>query len=288
MGVEITVTPEGIIMTAENMTNAGPTEWSSELAAACSACRTGGAILLDWAKRFTAREKSRANMVTEADLASQKAIFEELTLAFPAYGFLGEEDAGHDQQTASKFDGSRWIVDPLDGTGNYVHQFPYYAVSIGLEHDGQLVVGAIYDPTRDELFSAARGAGAFLNENPITVSCNDTLAESFCVASLPVGSDGDNIAVRRFLGVIPKAQTVQRTGSAALNLCGVACGRIDAFWSTSLNPWDMAAGVVIVREAGGTVTKCNESDFDLFTKDLLATNGLSLHSEVSNELQAVN
>lgn len=260
------------------------TDWTPQLKAACRACRTGGAILLDWAKRFTPKEKSKANMVTEADLASQNAIFEELAAVFPDYGFLGEEDADHEQETSTTFNGSRWIVDPLDGTGNYVHQFPYYAVSIGLEHKGELVAGAIYDPTRDEMFAAASGAGAFLNDTAITVSSNDKLADAFCVASLPVASDGKNIAVRRFLEVIPHAQTVQRTGSAALNLCGVACGRIDAFWSTSLNPWDMAAGVVIVREAGGSVTQCDQADFDLFTKDLLSTNGLALHAEVSQRL----
>lgn len=262
-------------------------DWSKELEAACSACRTGGGILQDWAKRFTAKEKSRANLVTEADLASQKAIFEELSGRFPDYGFLGEEDAGHEQQTSASFQGNRWVVDPLDGTGNYVHQFPYYAVSIGLEHDGELVVGAIYDPTRDEMFAAATGQGATLNGQPISTSGSDSLSEAFCVASLPVGSDGNNQAVRRFLEIIPHAQTVQRTGSAALNLCGVASGRIDVFWSTSLNPWDMAAGVVIVREAGGSVTRCDQGEFNLFTKDLLATNGTATHAEVSKRLMAV-
>lgn len=262
-------------------------DWNNELAAAESACRTGGAILQEWAEKFTAQEKSRSNMVTEADFASQRAIYEELTAKFPTYGFLGEEETGQEQTKSAEFTGCRWVVDPLDGTGNYVHQFPYYAVSIGLEHDGELVVGAIFDPTRDEMFSACHGGGAKRNNSPINVSGNDRLADSFCVASLPVASDGKNQAIHRFLEVIPHAQTVQRTGSAALNLCYVACGRIDAFWSTSLQPWDMAAGVVIVREAGGIVSRCDTETFDLFTKDLLATNGSAMHTELSERLIAV-
>lgn len=262
--------------------------WELEQRAAEQACRTGGQILLEWAERFTATEKSRANMVTEADLASQEAIYQELTAAFPSYGFLGEEDTGIEQQTSSQFLGTRWIVDPLDGTGNYVHQFPYYAVSIGLEHDSELVVGAIYDPTRDEMFSARVGSGATRNGQTIHVSSVPSLGEAFCVASLPVATSPKNVAVKRFLNVIPHAQTVQRTGSAALNLCYVACGRIDGFWSTSLNPWDMAAGVVIVREAAGKVTKCDDGSFDLFTKDLLASNASGVHGELRSILTESN
>ena len=261
-----------------------------ELSAARAACRTGGAILQEWAEKFTAKEKSPSNLVTEADLASQRAIFEELTAAFPDCGFLGEEDTGQEQRAG---DGRpRWVVDPLDGTGNYVHGFPYYAVSIGLEVEGRCVVGAIFDPTRDEMFSAVAGRGAWLNkqqtgEADIRPTETAALSEAFCVASLPVDTTGKNIAVKRFLEVIPHAQTVQRTGSAALNLCYTACGRIDAFWSTSLNPWDMAAGVVIVREAGGRVTQCGRGDFDLYVKDLLASNGTPLHEELSRRLTAV-
>ena len=238
--------------------------------AADEAARIGGAILQDWATRFTAREKSPANLVTEADLASQKAIFDYLHERFPDDRFVGEEDLGDD--APAQGDGSyQWYVDPLDGTGNYVHGFPYYAVSIGLACHGRLHSGHIFDPTRGEMFAATVGGGAFLNGQPMQVAHCDTLGDAFCVASLPVATDPENIALERFLRVAPRVQTVQRTGSAALNLCYVACGRIDAFWSTSLSPWDKAAGVVLVQEAGGTISACGGGPFDLHVRDVLAT-----------------
>ena len=249
-----------------------------------TAARIGGDILQEWSAKFTAREKSPANLVTEADLASEKAIFEHINSRFPDHRFLGEEGL-------LKNDGNspyRWIIDPLDGTSNYVHGFPYYAVSIGLEFDGTLILGAIYDPTRNEMFAGLAGFGATLNDRAIQVSANETLASSMCMASLPVKTSRDQLAVRRFLDVIEVAQTVQRTGSAALNLCSVACGRIDAFWSTSLKPWDMAAGAVIVREAGGTVTRCSDESFVVDESDLLATNGTELHKELSQRLTSLD
>ena len=242
---------------------------NARFAAAEEAARIGGAILQDWRKRFTAREKSPANLVTEADFASQKAIFELLHGRFPDDRFIGEEDLG--AQGVPQGDGAyEWYVDPLNGTGNYVHGFPYYAVSIGLAYHGKLHAGHVYDPTRDEMFAARIGGGAYLNGRPMRVASCDRMPDAFCVASLPVATDPENIALERFLRVAPQVQTVQRTGSAALNLSYVAAGRIDAFWSTSLSPWDKAAGVVLVREAGGSITKCDGSDFDLHTRDVLA------------------
>ncbi|MEZ6058671.1 MAG: inositol monophosphatase family protein [Planctomycetaceae bacterium] len=240
------------------------------------AARIGGAILEDWGARFTAREKSPANLVTEADLASERAIHEHLVAQFPSHRFLGEEGL-HSGAADSPY---RWIIDPLDGTSNYVHRFPYYAVSIGLEYLGELVVGVIYDPNRDEMFSAAMGCGATMNGADIAPSLTSSIGEAMCVASLPVKVTRDHIAIQRFLKVLDEAQTVQRTGSAALNLCCVACGRIDAFWSSSLKPWDMAAGVVIVREAGGDVTRGDGQAFDVNRPDLLATNGTALQARL--------
>lgn len=244
------------------------------------AARIGGSILQDWAGRFTTREKSPANLVTEADLASEKAIFEYIDSHFPGHRFLGEEGLQRDAGDSPY----RWIIDPLDGTSNYVHRFPYYAVSIGLEQNDEMIVGAIFDPTRDEMFTAIQGSGAHLNGEPIRASINSTLQSAMCMASLPVKVLRDDLAVRRFLDVLEKAQTVQRTGSAALNLCGVAAGRIDAFWSTSLKPWDMAAGILITREAGGHVTKCTGNEFSVHHPDLLATNGTELHAELVHTL----
>lgn len=243
------------------------------LAVASQAARIGGAVLQDWASRFTAREKSPANLVTEADLASQTAIFEYIESQTPGHSFLGEE--GLCRGGDSPF---RWIIDPLDGTSNYVHRFPYYAVSIGLEYASELVVGVIFDPNRDELFAASLGRGATLNGKPIAVSTEDDAARAMCVASLPIRAAADHPAVRRFVHALRQVQTVQRTGSAALNLCCVACGRVDGFWSTSLNPWDQAAGALIVREAGGSVSKLDGSEFDVQLPDLLATNGTPLHA----------
>ena len=254
------------------------------LAVAEEAARIGGEILQDWSHRFTSREKSPANLVTEADFASEQAIFQYIQSYYSEHRFLGEEGLLKDH-TDSPF---RWIIDPLDGTSNYVHGFPYYAVSIGLEHDGNLIVGAIYDPSRDEMFSAAIGHGAHLNRAAIQVSETNQLSNAMCMASLPVKSTRDHISVRRFLEVLESAQTVQRSGSAALNLCAVASGRIDAFWSTTLNPWDMAAGVVIVREAGGLVTTGQDQPFDVQIPDLLCSNGTELHRQIVNCLARVS
>ena len=196
---------------------------------------------------------------------------------FPTIGFLGEEGLNRSEGDSDV----RWIIDPLDGTSNYVHGFPYYAVSIGVEQAGELVAGAVFDPTRDEMFAAATGQGATLNGEPIAVSSAGELSHALCMASLPVKSDRSHPAVQSFLRVLEAAQHVQRTGSAALNLCGVACGRVEAFWSTSLKPWDMAAGAVLVREAGGKVTTTEDADFDVNHPSILASNGSRLHSELS-------
>lgn len=250
------------------------------LETACEAARLGGAILQDWRDRFTAREKRPADLVTEADVAAEKAIFELIHQRFPGHRFLGEEGLNRNDGDSP----IRWIIDPLDGTSNYVHGFPYYAVSIGIEQDGELHGGAVFDPTRDELFAASRGGGATLNGQTITVSSEGDLSNALCMASLPVKTDRGHPAVQSFLRVLEAAQHVQRTGSAALNLCGVACGRIEAFWSTSLKPWDMAAGAVIVEEAGGVVTTISNSGFDVDQPDILASNGSELHFALSRLL----
>jgi myo-inositol-1(or 4)-monophosphatase len=253
------------------------------LQAAEDAARLAGQILRSWSSRFTVREKSRSNLVTEADLASQTAIADLLRGRFPQHGLLGEEDLGHDRANTEY----RWIIDPLDGTTNYVHGFPYYAVSIGLEHRGELIAGVVYDPVRDELFMAAKGEGASLNRRPLRCSDVSALNQAMVIASLPVGTEAADVAVKRFLKVLPHAQTVQRTGSAALNLAYLAAGRLDGFWSSSLKPWDMAAGVVLVAEAGGLTTQMNGKPFQLYQSDLLATNGKVVHQELSNLLSSL-
>lgn len=240
------------------------------------AARLGGRILQEWRAKFTAREKSPKNLVTEADIASQQAILQFILARYPDHQFLGEEDLCRAGSAPY-----RWIIDPLDGTSNYVHGFPYYAVSIAVECAGELVAGAVFDPNRDELFSAARGAGATRNGERMEVSSPRELSQALCMASLPMKANRADPPVQRFLKLLEAAQHVQRTGSAALNLCGVACGRVDAFWSTSLMPWDMAAGVLLVREAGGVVTATDGGVFDVNKPDLLASNGPPLHDAVA-------
>ncbi len=247
---------------------------------AIEAARIGGGVLNEWSSKFTVSEKSPANLVTEADFASQQAIHSHIHGRYPTHGFLGEE--GLVQEADSS--GYRWVIDPLDGTSNYVHGFPYYAVSIALEQNGELIVGVIFDPNRNELFAARIGSGATLNGASIRTSTIEQLNSAMVVASLPVAVDPTDKAVQRFLTVMPHVQSVQRTGSAALNLAYVATGRIEAFWSTSLKPWDVAAGALIVQEAGGNVSKLDGSNLDIAVPSLLASNGPQIHDELQGIL----
>jgi len=249
--------------------------------AAEEAARIGGQVLRHWSSKFTVREKSRANLVTEADDASQQAIHDFLSRRYPQHGFLGEEGLDEARPQSS----FRWVIDPLDGTTNYVHGFPYYAVSIGLEQNGELIAAAVYNPTSEEMFLAAVGQGAWLNRQPLRCTGIESLSEAMLIGSLPVASDPNDISVQRFVRMIGQAQTVQRTGSAALNLAFLAAGRIEGFWSTSLKPWDMAAGVLLVTEAGGKVTRLDGGPFRLMEPDLLASNGTALHEALSHWLR---
>jgi len=251
---------------------------------ASEAARAAGEVLQQWAHKFTVREKGPANLVTEADYAAQATIVDLIRSRFPDHGILAEEGLDESPRDQS----FRWIIDPLDGTSNYVHRFPYYAVSIGLEYQGQIVLGVIFDPNRDELFSAERNQGAWLNGRPIRPSLVTALAQAFVVASLPSATSGRDPSVLRLLRVLPHAQSLQRTGSAALNLAYVACGRMDAFWSSSLKPWDVAAGSLLVTEAGGVITRMDGDAFDPMLPDLLASNGSALHQELQELLTPVN
>ncbi|QDT65376.1 inositol monophosphatase family protein [Calycomorphotria hydatis] len=261
-----------------NTETAMSVDWQAVLDVGVTAARQAGDILLDWSDRFTVREKGRADLVTEADFASQEAIVKIIAEAFPEHGLLGEE--GLEQPAKPGTPDICWVIDPLDGTSNYVHGFPYYAVSIGITQDGETLAGVVYDPQAKEMFTAAPGVGAFRNEKPIQVSNCETLEQALLVASLPRNTDPKDPAVRRFLTALPEAESVQRTGSAALNLCNVACGRLDGFWSSSLKPWDMAAGAALVKEAGGVISTIAGEEFDVSRPDLLVTNGSSLHSEL--------
>jgi myo-inositol-1(or 4)-monophosphatase len=264
-----------------NSSEQGSSAQLAYLSTAIDAAHVGGSILQDWIGRFSVREKSRANLVTEADEASQTAIVQFLKNRFPQHGFLGEENL-NDRNTATE---AFWIIDPLDGTSNYVHGFPYYAVSIALWLHDHIEVGVIFDPTRNETFAASFGNGATLNGLPIKTSGETELKTAMAMASLPVATNPENPAVKRFLSALTKLQTVQRSGSAALNLAYVASGRIDCFWSSSLHPWDVAAGALLVAETGGSITKLDGSKIDIFVPDLLSAATASLGRELVTALR---
>ena len=245
-----------------------------------AAARAGGAVLLDWAGRFSVREKGRADLVTEADLASQEIVRERLLSAFPLHGFLGEENSSIPSRDA----GYRWIVDPLDGTTNYVHGIPNYCVSIALEQEGRLVVGAVFDPVGEECFTAAAGQGAWLNGQPLRVSELTQLDQAVVAMSLPPDIERDDVELRQFLEVVVKAQSMRRMGSSALNLCYVAAGRFDAYWSSSTKVWDIAAGVLMVREAGGLVISPEGGELDLHRPRFVAASSQPLADELRSVL----
>lgn len=244
------------------------------------AARAAGEVLLDWAGRVEVREKGPADLVTEADLAAQEAIRQAVLGAFPSHGFLGEENAS----IPSGHDGYRWIVDPLDGTTNYVHGIPCYATSIALEQHGRLLIGAVYDPVGREFFSAALGQGATLNGRALRVSQVRELAHAVVAMSLPPRVDRHSPALVDAIEVTLKAQSMRRTGSSALNLCYVAAGRFDAYWSTTVKAWDVAAGLLIAREAGATVTSMAGGDVDLMCPHLVAASCPALHAELRGTL----
>ena len=226
-----------------------------------AAARAGGQVLREWRGKFAVSRKGPRDLVTEADFAAQREIRRVVTAAFPTHGFVGEEADGGPGQPASGMDGHsgrglRWIVDPLDGTSNYVHDFPAYCVSVALADADELLVGAIYDPLRDECFSARKGGGAWLDGRAIRSPDIVDPAEALAAVSFPPHVTADSQAVADFLAVLPHVHTVRRTGSTALNLAYVACGRLHAFWVRRIACWDVAAGLLIAREAGAALGPC--------------------------------
>jgi myo-inositol-1(or 4)-monophosphatase len=224
-------------------------DFASLLTVCEEAARAGAAELVAWRSKFTSREKSARDLVTDADLASQQAIEKLIRKAFPDHGFLGEESPDRTQLELSYC----WIADPLDGTTNYVHGFPFYAVSVAVAHEGQLAAGVVLDALTGECFTAARGQGSKLNGEQIHVSKATQLEQALVAVSFPPNPQPDAPDILAFMRVSPLCQAVRRTGSAALNLAYVACGRLDAHWAHYIHPWDSAAGVLLIQEAGGIV-----------------------------------
>lgn len=237
--------------------------------------RKAGAILREHQGKIQRIEyKGDIDIVTEVDRMAEALIREAIAERYPDHEVLGEEEGL--STSASPY---RWIVDPIDGTTNYAHGFPYYCVSIALSKDGELVAGAVYHPIWDELYSAARGDGATLNGNPIRVSEVKELRRALLSTGFPydVIQSGSNYNL--FKAMLTHSQGVRRAGSAALDLCQVACGRYEAFWEPGLSAWDVAAGALIVQEAGGMVTNYQGNPFDPYAREILASNS-HLHSAI--------
>lgn len=213
--------------------------------------------------------KGASDFVTRADTAAEQIIRDELMAARPTYGFLGEETGEIEGQDPTR----RWIVDPLDGTTNFLHGLPHWAVSIALEHKGQIVAGVVYDPTKDEMFFAEKGAGAWMNESRIRASVRNRIDESLYATGIPFATRGELTATLKDLAnLMPACAGVRRFGAASLDLAYVAAGRYDGFWERSLQVWDMAAGIVIAKEAGAIVEGIAPHSNPLDTNDILVAN----------------
>ena len=247
----------------------------SYLETAVEIARESGALLADFFARHIPYElKGEFDLVTEADRASERLIVERLTKHFPSHAIVAEEGGGHESSS-----GYRWYVDPLDGTTNFAHGFPCFNVTLALEAEGELIAGVIFDPIHNELFTAERGAGAYLNERPIDVSKTAKLSDALVATGFPSRKRHMSVNIHFYHQLAVLSHGVRRCGSAAIDLAYVACGRLDAFWEFGLNPWDMAAGRLLIAEAGGKFSGMHGEPHQLRGPDLLVDNGL-LHDEI--------
>jgi myo-inositol-1(or 4)-monophosphatase len=253
------------------------------LDAAQEAALRAARVLDDWQKKFEVRNKGRFDLVTDADVASQRAIQGYLAERFPGHAFLGEEEL-IESPVAGGRSAPTWIVDPIDGTTNYVHGFPFYCISIGLEIAGELVAGVIYDPSHREMFRAARGLGAWLNDQRLQTSSIASLEQALLSTGFPPDLRGNEKTLEWWRHLSFVTQSLRRTGSTALNLAYIAAGRFDGYWAFDNHVWDVAGAVVILREAGGTITNVDGTPYDPYTPDALASNG-PLHSALLEEFK---
>jgi len=270
---------------AENLATASPAGFSGIEKAVEIARVAGGKLREFFAQGVVTEYKGDVDLVTVADRTVEAYLQEALHTAFPSHGMYGEEG------TRDRLDAEyRWYIDPLDGTTNFAHGFPQFCVSMGLEHrpkglaeenDGPIVAGVIYDPMRDELFVAERGKGATINGRPIHVSKVPYLSEALLATGFPSHKRHDNPNIHFYQEFTLRSHGVRRAGSAALDLAYTACGRLDAFWEFNLNPWDTAAGFLLVEEAGGMVTGFDGAYRRLDSREVLATNQLIHHELLS-------
>jgi myo-inositol-1(or 4)-monophosphatase len=245
-------------------------DYTPYLEAARTVAREAGEIhRRDFNRRGDVAFKGEIDLITETDTASQALIHDRLAALFPGHDFLGEE--GLRNLTGAEF---RWVIDPLDGTTNFAHRFPWFCVSIGLEHRGALVAGVVFNAISGELFSAEAGGGAFLNDAPIRVSSIGDIGRGLLATGFPYDIRKTRTNIAAHDRVLLASQAIRRCGSAALDLCYVACGRFEAFWELKLNPWDTAAGLVVLAEAGGRASDFAGRPADIYRPELCASNGL--------------
>jgi myo-inositol-1(or 4)-monophosphatase len=244
--------------------------------------REAGNLLVQKLGTAKVTNKGDINLVTEADIASENLIIDRIRSYHPQHGILAEESG--EAVLKGKPSEWKWIIDPLDGTSNYAHGYPCFCVSIALERAGQLEVGVVYDPMRDEMFAAERGRGATLNDRKIRVSSVEQLSGAMLCTGFPYNVRERPDFARDFTNFTMNAQAVRRDGSAALDLAYVACGRFDGFWEDGLSPWDIAAGALLISEARGRITNFNDQPLDIYNEQVLASNGL-IHEAMMKVLE---
>lgn len=249
---------------------------------AIDTAREAGQILLEkFGRKLHVTKKGDINLVTEADLASEAHIIEKIKSYYPKHSILAEESG---EAIVIGGDTSwKWIIDPLDGTTNFAHGYPCFCVTLALEHNDEIVIGVTFDPTRDELFAAEKGHGATLNGKPIRVSPTENLGDALIVTGFPYDFKKREDFARHLTAFLLNSRGVRRDGSAAIDMAYVACGRFDGFWEEGLKPWDVAAGKLLIEEAGGYVTYYDASPFSIYKPPICASNGL-IHSQMLDVL----
>ncbi len=244
---------------------------------AIQTARDAGQLLLEkFGRKINISMKGDINLVTEADLASEALIIEKIKSYYPKHSILAEESGNAVTIGDSTW---KWIIDPLDGTTNFAHGYPCFCVTLALEHEGKIVVGVTFDPTRNELFAAERGHGATLNNKPIRVSETEKIGDALIVTGFPYDFKQKENFARHLTDFLLNSRGVRRDGSAAIDMAYVACGRFDGFWEEGLNAWDVAAGILLIEEAGGEVSDYNGSPFSVYQPPICASNGL-IHNEM--------
>ncbi len=248
---------------------------------AIETAREAGQILLEkFGRKINISKKGDINLVTEADLASEKLIIEKIRIRYPKHSILAEESG----EAITESGAWKWVIDPLDGTTNYAHGYPCFCVTLALEHAGEIVVGVTFDPTRNELFAAEKGGGATLNNKPMRVSDTKKLSDALLVTGFPYDTRERENFARHFTGFTHKSRGIRRDGSAAIDMAYVACGRFDGFWEEGLQPWDVAAGVLLIEESGGRVSYYDDSKFSIYQPPICASNK-TIHGEMLEVLR---